>query len=107
MNNKDLEKGSEAVVPDDNFKGYTLAELRYQRALLLVKREFLREKAIKQAKSVKKQIPIINGKSPLSGITTHGVLGRVIGGLNFADYLIIGFQALRIGKKIGGLFRKK
>lgn len=91
----------------EDFKGYSLAELRYQRALLVIKKEFEKEKAIKEIKKIKSRIPVINGKSPMDGISTMGVVGKIIRGLSFADYLMLGFQALRIGKKAAGLLKRK
>lgn len=99
--NKNLETGVE------EFKGYTLDELRYQRALLLVKREFLREKALKETNAIKERITGNNGKWGLGLFSPKGIAGKLIRGLDFADYFILGYQALRIGKKLGGMFRKK
>lgn len=106
-NNDGAIKGNAGFSGNDEFNGYTLDELRYQRALLLIKREFLREKAVKETQKIKNQIPLVNGKSSLSEITPKGVLGKLVRGLDFADYLLLGFQALRIGKKVGSIFRKK
>lgn len=94
------------VAEQDEFKGYTLDELRYQRALLLVKREFLREKAMKEVAKIKEHIPGM-GSSSGNGIPAKGVLGKLVNGLDWADYLMLGFQAWRIGKKLGGKFRRK
>lgn len=108
MKSSSKEKKSVPSVPEeDEFKGYTMEELRYQRALLLVKREFLRDKALKETKKIKEQIPVINGQSSMSGLTTKGVVSKIVKGLDFADYLMLGFQALRIGKKVGTLFKRK
>lgn len=92
---------------ESGFKGYTMDELRYQRALLLIKREFVREKAFNETKKIKKQIPILNGKSVLSNMNSSGLVGKLMKGFGMADYIILAFQALRIGKKIGGKFKKK
>lgn len=97
-------------IPDageEDFKGYTLDELRYQRALLLLKKEFLKEKALKETKVIKDHIPVLNGKSPLNSISPSGLVGRVMKGLNYADYLMLGFALFNSGKKIFSLFRKK
>lgn len=88
------------------FKGYTMEELRYRRALLLLKKEFLKEKAIAEVLSVKENIPIVNGKSPLTG-TPNGIIGKLLKGLSFADYVMLGFQVVKIGGKLKNLFKKK
>lgn len=92
---------------DKDFKGYTLEELRYHRALLLLKREFLKEKVIKESEQIKNRIPFVNGKSPLTRMSPTGIIGRVAKGLNYADYLMLGFSLFNAGRKITSLFRKK
>lgn len=92
---------------EEDFKGYTLDELRYQRALLLLKREFLKEKATEQLKDVRESIPFLNGQSGISKISSKGMLGKVMKGLNFVDYLMIGFSLFNSGRKFVSLFRKK
>lgn len=92
---------------EEEFKGYTLNELRYQRALLLLKKEFLKEKATEQLKDVRENIPFLNGHSGISKISSKGVLGKVMKGLSFADYLMIGFSLFNSGRRFVSLFRKK
>ena len=107
MKNKDTEKeNSEVIVPQPEFKGYNMAELRYQLAILSVKKEFMKEKAIGQTEKIRKSIPVINGKSPISAISAHGIVGKLVKGLNFTDYILLGIQALMIGKKITSIFRR-
>lgn len=98
---------SQATPHESEFKGYTLSELKYQRALLLLKKEFLREKACEQLADVKKRIPLLNGQSGLSKMSSSGIVGRVMRGLNFADYLMLGFSMFNVGKKAVSLFRRK
>lgn len=107
---KDHSEDTKVKVPESSetvFKGYSMDELKYQRALLLIKREFLREKVLKNTKKIKDNIPLLNGQSAFGSITPKGVVGKLIRGLDFADYLMLGFQALRISKKVGSIFRKK
>lgn len=100
-------KNRESHYSDGEFKGYTIDELRYQRALVALKKEFLKERVIKNTDNIKSQIPIVNGKMPISKGTSNGIFGKIMKGLDFADYLIIGMQAIKIGKKIGKIFKKK
>lgn len=107
---KSKKKNVAGVSPEDlteDFKGYTLDELKYQRAMLLVKREFLKEKALKETKEVKSRIPMLNGKSPLASMSPGSIAGRVMRGLNYADYLMLGFSLFNLGKKMTHLFRRK
>ena len=105
--NKKQEYISPEINGESEFQGYTLDELKYQRALLILKKEFLKEKVLKEANGIKSKIPVFNGKSPLSMISPTGMIGRVAKGLNYADYLMLGFSVFNAGKKIFSLFRKK
>lgn len=94
-------------VPESgDFKGYTMEELRYQRALLLIKREFVKEKALKEVKKIKEQIPLINGSEGHSS-KGSGLLGKMMKSLSFIDYVLLGFQAIRIGRKFTSKFKTR
>lgn len=108
MKKKDKEiKKADSKHLEEEFEGYTIEELRYQRALLALKKEFAKEKAMKETQQIKEQIPLLNGRTQSAGSFTSGLLGKFMKGLGFADYLILGYQALRIGRKMGTLFKKK
>lgn len=103
---KDTDKKKAADHKDEEFKGYTIEELRYQRALIALKKEFMKEKALKQTNEIRDQIPLLNGKMPSGKTYSSGLLGKIMRGLDLADYLMLGFQGIRIVKKLGGIFRK-
>ena len=111
MKNKDTENDGalriESGAAEHEFRGYTMEELKYQRALLLIKREFLREKALKETNKLKERIPVINGKTNIMGSLGKGLLGKITTGLGFVDYILIGMQALKVGRKVGSLFRRR
>lgn len=92
---------------EEEFKGYTMDELKYHRALLAVKKEFLKEKAVKETKKIKDQIPGINGRPVTDLIPARSLAGRIFRGLDLFDYIVLGFQAVKIGKKLTSIFRKK
>lgn len=106
---KSAEKDNDGLSPalENDFHGYTMDELRYQRALLLIKREFVREKAMKEMAKLKDRIPGVGNNSAFGKISTRGVIGKLVRGLDLADYLMLGFQTVRIGKKVGNLFKRK
>ena len=107
MKNKNKEsKAASHNNKEEEFKGYTIDELRYQIALLALKKEFMKEKALANTQAVKEQIPMLNGKSPLSAITPRGIMGKIVKGLSFSDYFLLGLQALMIGKKVTGIFKR-
>lgn len=107
MKGEEKNKETQADVSGPEFKGYTLEELRYQLALTLVKKEFLKEKALHQTLAIKDQIPLVNGKSPVKVGLPGGLFGKLMRGLDFADYIMLGFQAVKIGKKLGTVLKKR
>lgn len=100
-------KAKTAAHKEPAFEGYTMEELRYQLALTALKKEYLKEKATDTVSAIKKQLPLVNGNSTLPAKATKGLFGKIMRGLDFADYLIIGFQGVRIFKRLGTIFRRK
>ena len=90
------------------FKGYTLEELRYQRAIVALKREFAKSKTLSGASKLKKHNPFSSdgGKLALSG-KVGGIASRIFTGLNYMDYIMLGFSLFKSGRKIFSFFRKK
>lgn len=82
--------------PEAEWSGYTLEELRYQRALMTARIEISKELLMMQASQLYK------GKlSPQPG--KSGILGRMLSALNVFDYAIL---AIRIGQKLTRAFRR-
>lgn len=90
-------------------KGMTIREIRYQRALVALQKEFCKEKmhsGILKLKSVSPFSKDYKGKSKPLGRAT-GIASKIIGGMNYIDYALIGFSAFSNIRKILGFFRKK
>lgn len=104
MNNQD-HNIEEPSTPKE-FKGFNMEELRHQKALLLVKKEFMKQKVFNDVDVIKSRIPIINGKNPLDASSKGGMMGKILKGLNYADYLMLGFSAFKLGRKVFSFFRK-
>ena len=82
-----------------NWKGYSIDELRYQRALATIKCELEKDK-LKSAFATIKQ-----GGLPMAfGGNRSGLLSRVLGALDIADYSLIAFK---LGRRIYKLFNRK
>ena len=88
------------------FAGYTMDELKHQRALTLVKREFLKQKAMNDIDALKSRLPF-NGQSPIGNLSTKGIFGKLIKGLSYMDYIMLGFSMFTAGRKIVSLFHRK
>lgn len=113
MNKKD--KSLPAVPADlstpmpQKIKGLTISEIRYQRALVALQKEFCKEKIVIGVKRIKNYSPFskgYNAKDDFGG-RFGAIAGKIIGGINYLDYAVIGFSLISHIKKIRGFFKKK
>lgn len=89
------------------FKGYTMDELRYQRALIALKREYSKDSILESVEKLQKNSPFSdNGQRSLAK-NIGGVAGKIVGGLNYLDYALIGFSAFASIRKIFRFFHRK
>ena len=91
------------------FKGYTMEELRYQRALVAMKKEFCKESVLESIAAIQNRS--IFGKNPNGKLSRSsrigGILSKLMSGLNYVDYAVLGMSVFNSGKKVLGLFKKK
>lgn len=74
-------------------KGYTIDELRYRRAYALAKYEMVKYQTLEDVKRFG------------GGFSTRGgIVGRLLGSLNYLDYAMLAFQ---VGKRIFKWRKKK
>ncbi len=80
---------------DREWKGLTLNEIRYARAILGARIDISREILSANASA------IFSGKGATS---SSSLLGRMLGALNWVDYSLI---ALRVGQRAVQIFRRR
>ncbi len=94
--------------PEVQFKGYTLEEIRYQRALVALQKEFCKTKMARNVHNLKKANPLTPAGAANS---LPGKLGfaatKLITGLNYLDYAVLGFSIFSSVRKVYSLFRRK
>lgn len=106
MNDKDIKKASdkskEAIEGSKHFKGYTIEELRYQRALVALQKEFCKSKVLHKVEKVKHHKLFGNDSSSRSGNVSRigNIASKLFTGLNYLDYAMIGMSLFGSGKKI-------
>ena len=90
------------------FNGYTLQELRYQRALASLKKEFAKEKALAGLNAMKEKTAFgrLSGKVSSLG-KAGGLLPKVLSSLNYADYAMLGFSVFGTVRKVWNFFKRK
>lgn len=92
------------------FNGYSLEELRYQRALVMLRREFAKQKMNNKIRSIRKTNAFTGtaSGSKSSGLLRAGsIASKLVSGMNYLDYAMIGFSAFGTIRKITSFFRKK
>lgn len=100
----------EAIAPAQKFKGYSLEELRYQRALVMLQREFAKEKITTKMRRIANGKILSSGSatSKGSGLMRAGSLAsKILTGLNYADYVMIGFSAFGTIRKVVSFFTRR
>lgn len=90
-----------------SFPGYTLDDIRYRRAVIALKKEFAREKIVEDLNEIRHWNPFSqNGKA--KKMSKAGTIARkLIGGLNYLDYAMIGFSLFTSARKVAGFFKPK
>lgn len=107
--NKETEiiKVSDAILAADEkeFKGYSLEELRYQRALVALKKEFCKSKVIHNVNKIRSHTIFGSGKIGSRMSKSGPIISKLFNSLNYVDYALLGMSAFSTGKKIFGFFR--
>lgn len=97
---------SPAIAPHQksSFKGYTIEELKVQRALTDVRRQYVKEK-LQQDFSRLTTNPLGEGSSRSSLAWTIG--GKVLNLLSYTDYISLGIGIFNGSRKLLSLVRRK
>lgn len=83
------------------WKGCTIDELRYRRALTLVKLEM-------QKSRLSESFGAVTGKITAARTGITGLLGgRFDGKWKFLNYVVMGYRSMRIAMDLWGIFRRK
>lgn len=90
-----------------DFKGYTMAELKYQLAVCSLRKEIHKEKAVENLENLKQKIPFLKKKSKEKAEGSEGKKGflmKALMGLNYIEYATMGLSVIKGAKR---LFRRK
>lgn len=101
----------EIVEEMPRFKGYTIDEIRYQRAMLGLRKDFCKAKVMESVSNLKpggsRRDSRPSRKSTFMTVATT-VATKVLGNLNTLDYILMGISAFGTVKKgVRLLTRKK
>ena len=93
---------------EEKFSGYTLEEIKYQRALTAMQADFCKAKIMKTLSNLQKVNPLspTSAASSISG-KAGAVALKLLNGLNYLDYAILGFSVFTSLRKFLSFFKKK
>ncbi len=100
-------------MPQHRFEGYTLADIKYRRALMTLKKEFCRDKMAHDITNARQSLPFLSNNKGTKGSKTGFVsslgplAGKIFSGLNYVDYAMLGFQTFKTIRKVFSLFHRK
>ena len=113
MAKKDLKlnrKAAEDIMdaPEKEFKGYTLDDIRFQRALVTLEAELCKAKILKSVENIQQMNPLSPGYKSSSKMGKAGSIAmKMISGLNYLDYIMLGFSVFSGARKVYSFFHKK
>ncbi|MDE6697467.1 MAG: hypothetical protein K2K25_11355 [Muribaculaceae bacterium] len=109
-NIKRIEGKDKVLTPAEEpveFQGYTLDEIRHRRALITVRKEFAKEKLLQQVDSLKDRNPFASDGTLKAASRLGSIPMKIVRGLNYTDYIMLGISAFGTMKKVFSFFRKK
>lgn len=109
-NVKRIESKDKVVTNVDDpveFDGFTLDEIRHRRALIAVRKEFAKVKMIEQVELLKDRNPFAPDGSLKAAARLGSIPMKIVRGLNYTDYIMMGISAFGAVKKVFSFFRKK
>ncbi|MDE7181046.1 MAG: hypothetical protein K2N88_07625 [Muribaculaceae bacterium] len=90
----------------EEFKGYTMAEIKYQRAMLALKKEYCKDKMMQSMAQFRPKKKEPSKKSSAFAIATS-MASKLLGNLNTLDYIMMGISLFGTAKKGYKLIRGK
>lgn len=89
------------------FKGYSIEEIRYQRALVAMKKEFCKNRIITDLHRIQKRGFFGKGEHTSNLAHVGGIAGKIMSGMNYIDYALVGMSIFGTVRKIFRFFNKK
>jgi len=105
----------EKLLPEDNlpkeaeFKGYTISQLRYRRAMIAVKKEYALQELISEKHKFSSRSNFGGKFGSVARTVSNSapVISRIFRGLSYMDYITVGLSLYGGVRKIVRRFRKK
>ena len=105
---KDKEKKAKDIVaPEKEFKGYTIEEIRFQRALVAMEADFCKTKIFKSWNNLQEANPFMPGNKSTIPSKAGAIAMKMVNGLNYVDYILLGLSVFKGTKKFISFFKGK
>ena len=105
--NEKIERVVKNILEGEEFKGYTIDELRFQRKLKSKEIDFCRAKLNRHWENLQGLNPLMPGnKTSLPG-KAGAVALKLLNGLNYLDYILLGLSVFKGTRKVFSFFRVK
>ena len=95
------------VSPENEFKGYTIEEIRFHRALVAMEAEFCKTKLLKSWSNIQKNNPLSPNSDSKLPVKAGNIALRLLNGLNYMDYILLGFSAFSGARKVLSFFKRR
>ena len=96
----------EIMAPANEFKGYTIEEIRFHRALVAMQADFCKTKFLKSWSNVQRVNPFSASSKSSLPAKAGSIAMKMVSGLNYIDYIMLGFSVFSGARKIFSFFRK-
>ncbi|MCH5241756.1 MAG: hypothetical protein J1F67_04955 [Muribaculaceae bacterium] len=104
---KDKEKIAQDIVsPKNEFKGYTIEEIRFQRALLAMEADFSKTKLLKSWNNLQRLNPLSQPIGSALPVKAGSIALKLVNGLNYMDYVMLGWSVFNGARKVFSFFKK-
>ena len=98
-------KAQDIAKLEKDFKGYTIEEIRFQRALVAMEAEFCKTKILKNWENIQNSNPLMPGNKNNFTSKAGSLALKMFNGLNYLDYFLLGLSLFKGSKKVFSFFR--
>ena len=93
------------MTPEKEFKGYTIEEIRFQRALVAMEADFCKTKIMRSWNGLQRLNPLAtSSKTSIPG-KAGAIALKLINGLNYMDYIMLGWSVFTGARKVFSFFK--
>lgn len=96
------------MAAESEFKGYTIEEIRFHRALVAMEADFCKTKILRSWMNLQKLNPLSGGGGPSSLPGKAGSIAlKLVNGLSYMDYVMLGWSVFSGARKVFSFFKGK